>query len=174
MAMHSQITPLDITMPNPSLKRTQGFTLIELMIVVAVVAILAAVALPSYREYVNKSKRTDASRALLEADQFMRRFYSAKDTFEGATLPTALTQSPREGAAAYTITFVETTKNEDDEDVTNEVTETTESATYTLIAKPTGSMSGDKCGTLVLDQKGARSLSGNDDSVSLSDCFKGN
>jgi type IV pilus assembly protein PilE len=48
-----------------NLRRSQGFTLIELMIVVVVVAILAAVAYPSYQDYIRKAKRADAKEALL-------------------------------------------------------------------------------------------------------------
>ena len=58
-----------------SIKSNQGFTLIELMIVVVIVAVLMGIALPSYTEYVNKGRRSDAMSALLDVankqEQFM-------------------------------------------------------------------------------------------------------
>ncbi|MGC1443605.1 MAG: prepilin-type N-terminal cleavage/methylation domain-containing protein, partial [Burkholderiaceae bacterium] len=54
---------------------SKGFTLIELMITLVVIAILAAIALPSYGRYVQKASRAEAKSALLEASQFMQRFY---------------------------------------------------------------------------------------------------
>ena len=96
-------------MRNVLPRRLAGFTLIEVMIVVAIVAILSAIAFPSYQESVRKSKRADARTQLLEVAQFMQRFYSQNDRYDQANdasgtavvLPAALTMVPR-GAAAGT------------------------------------------------------------------------
>ena len=53
------------------IKLQKGFTLIELMITVAIIGILASVAYPSYREYVNKSRRVQAKTTLVAAQQWM-------------------------------------------------------------------------------------------------------
>lgn len=55
--------------------RHKGFSLIELMIVVAVIGILTAIALPGYNEYVARARRAEAATTVLETSQFMRRFY---------------------------------------------------------------------------------------------------
>lgn len=71
-------------------KRIGGFTLIEVMIVVAIVGILAAVAYPSYTKYVQKSRRTDATTTLLGAAQHLERCYSQSFKYTGCTgVPTA-------------------------------------------------------------------------------------
>ena len=54
-----------------------GFTLLELMVVLVIVSILAAVAYPSYLQSVKRGYRSEARIALLEAQQFMARFYAA-------------------------------------------------------------------------------------------------
>ena len=58
------------------IKLQKGFTLIELMITVAIIGILASVAYPSYREYVNKSRRVQAKTTFVAAQQWMERFYT--------------------------------------------------------------------------------------------------
>ena len=89
------------------LRGEHGFTLIELMITLAVVAILAAIAYPSYQDSVRKSRRADAKSVVLNAAQWMERFYTANNRYDqdrGGTavaLPAGLTQAPVEGGTKY-------------------------------------------------------------------------
>lgn len=83
----------------------KGFTLIELMISVGVVAILAAIAYPAYNDYVIKSRRADAKRGLVTAAQFLERRYSTQNTYTTSTtnsaafsLPSDMTCAPECGA----------------------------------------------------------------------------
>lgn len=144
-----------------------GFTLIELMIVIAVVAILAAIGYPSYQEQVAKSRRADVQRALMEAEQYMRRYFNARDTFEGASLPAALAASPRagSGAASYNIVLIEN----------NAVVATTtalSASTFTLRAVRTGVMLTDKCGDLTVTNTGVKTMTNFTAGLTVADCFK--
>ena len=116
------------------LGRAAGFTLIELMIVVAIVAIIAAIAYPSFAEQVRKSRRAQAKADLLEVAQLAERYRTVHNTYEGYELP--FDQSPRDGTARYSIGFVA------DPD----------STTLQLQAVPLDSQAQDACGTLGLDQ----------------------
>ncbi|VTU33716.1 Serogroup A1 [Variovorax sp. PBS-H4] len=154
-----------ITSIDQAPRRHRGFTLIEVMIVVAIVAILAAIAYPSYLESVRKSKRAEARAQLMEVAQYMQRFYSQNDSFlkvlndstnPDMTLPDALTSVPRGGAAAtYTIQFVTHT-----------------ASAFNLEAVPTGSMMGDRCGKLRLDSTGLRSVADQQAGLTPSDCWR--
>lgn len=119
-------------------RSARGFTLIELMITVAVVAILAAIAFPSYQEQVRKSRRAQAKADLVELGQLLERFHTVQNTYSGFTL--TFSQSPREGASQYAISF------------SGDPT----SAAFKLQAVPLGSQVKDKCGTLMLDQAGRK------------------
>lgn len=71
-------------MIESSSREHRGFTLIELMIVVAIVGILSAVAYPSYQEYVKSSRRAEAQSALMGLAAAMERHFTANNTYKGA------------------------------------------------------------------------------------------
>jgi type IV pilus assembly protein PilE len=124
------------------LNRRRGFTLIELMIVVAVVAILAAIALPSYTEHVRKSRRAQAKADMLEIAQMLERRFTTNRSYAGFDV-TPFNQSPRDGDARYEIDVDPLT-----------------ATTFTIVATPVGGQESDRCGELSLSHQGAKTASG--------------
>lgn len=122
------------------MKNTQGFTLIELMIVVAIIGILASVAYPSYEESVKKSRRSDAKGALLGLVNAMERHFTENNSYCGA----AATDSGGCTAATGAPTIYSTTSPVDGGTASYNLTiSAATETTYTLTATPTGSQAGD-------------------------------
>jgi len=140
---------------HSSTRRQQGFTLIELMIVVAVVAILSAIAYPSYAEYVRRGHRADARAGLLQAAQWLERAATATGVYPTA-LPTALTWSG-DATKRYTIGLKAGNTN----------------AAFTLIAtrKSPGPQASDKCGDFTLSNTGVRGADNATESNVLANCW---
>ena len=135
-------------------KQQLGFTLIELMIVVAIVAILAAIAYPSYQNQVQKTRRADAQAGLTELAQFMERYYTSNGRYvdgggSGPALP--FTETPKDpGTKFYDLSL------------------SAVSATgFTLQAAPKNGQSSDPCGTLTLTNTGQKGVS----SGTVADCW---
>src|SRR6266850_1525350 len=84
------------------MRRATGFTLIEVMITVAIIAILAAVAIPSYTDYITRSKIQEATSALLAQRTKMEQFYQDQRTNFGACLPNTVAPLPA-GLKYFTI-----------------------------------------------------------------------
>lgn len=122
--------------------KNQGFTLIELMIVVAIVGILAAIAFPAYQDHVRKAHRAEAQGVLLEAAQFMERWFTTNNRYDTAVLPAALSTSPKAGGGTIRYNIRITAVNQ---------------TTFTLTASPTQA---DPCGDLTLTHTGQRGRSG--------------
>ena len=84
------------------MRSATGFTLVEVMITVAIVAILAAVAIPSYTDYITRSKIQEATSALLAQRTKMEQFFQDQRTYFGACLPNTVAPLPA-GLKYFTI-----------------------------------------------------------------------
>lgn len=133
-------------------QRARGFTLIELMIVVAIVGILAAFAYPSFVEFLKKGYRAEARAVLMEAAHTLQRSYSVKNTYAGVSLPASLTRSPENGTQRYTISITSQTVTE-----------------FQVQAVPNFA---DDCGTLTLTGEGKRGAAGVTTGEIVDRCWK--
>lgn len=131
--------------------RSAGFTLIELMIVIAIIGILASIAYPSYTTYVERGRRSDGQSALLDLSHRMDQYFSENKSYEGATLA-QLGVKAISPEGYYTLSIGNLSNN-----------------TFTANATPIDAQSSDNCGTLTMNQLGQRGFTGA--GGSLADCW---
>jgi type IV pilus assembly protein PilE len=149
------------------IRRARGFTLTELMIAVVVLSILAAVAIPNYTAYVNRSKRAAAKAVLLDVANQLERNFTTNGCYNKTTVAVCQSQAagsnfalpttvaPAEGRASYVITVA---------------FGGAAGQQYTLTATPCGTagtcpagsdnFTDAECGALTLTQAGARGITG--------------
>ena len=117
-----------------------GFTLLELMIVLAIVAILAAIAYPSYQDSVRKARRGDAQADLVALANFLERRFTETNSYAGATIAAS-------GITNDYYTFTDPIPN-------------LGITTYTLQAVPQGDQTADSCATMRLLHTGEKQTTG--------------
>lgn len=138
--------------------KRKGFTLIELMMVIAIIAFLSLLAYPSYVEQVRRSRRAQAQSDLLSVAQTLERFHTERNTYDGfatgAVLPADVGRSPAAGPDIF---------------YNLSLTAAATATAFTLQAVPIGDQAADRCGTLTIDQAGVRTPN----SGATEDCWAG-
>ena len=136
---------------GPNTLRWPGFTLLEMLVVLAVLAILLGLALPGYQQYTQRAHRADAVRSLLAVAQCQERLRAA----EGAYRPGHCLQAADTPGYAF--------RTEPDGEPT--------AWSFTAIATPIAGEDADACGALTLDHTGRRGIS--QEGASVFDCWGG-
>lgn len=135
-----------------STRRVAGFTLLELMIVVAIVAILSAIAIPSYQKYILRAHRTDATRALQDMASREENYYFNNNTYPSTNASIGAPLVTTNGYYSLTIPSSSATN-------------------YTVMATPlTTQLKDTACGKFSLNHAGVQSISGTSDAVT---CWQG-
>jgi len=138
---------------NQAVHRQAGFTLIELMIVLIIAAILAAVAFPQYRDYVVRSNRSVAKSMLLQVADRQEQFFTDRKTYA-----VDMTDLGYPAAASFAVGRASAAEAAVNGDSLYQITLTGATATtFTLTATPVNGQAEDtQCATIVLNQAGQR------------------
>lgn len=142
-----------------NLVKVRGFTLIELMIVVAIVALLASVALPSYQEYVRRGNRAEARAAIMSLAQLEERNFTDRGGYAAVT---SSTSAPWAASSFYSGSSYDSRKY----DLTVAVPD--DKMTFTITATPSNGFSDPTCGELTLTNGGTKGSSEGD----AANCWK--
>jgi type IV pilus assembly protein PilE len=143
---------------NQATSRTRGFTLVELAVTMIVVAILAAIAIPGYTNYMRKARRTDAKVALLGLAALEERYFSTSNAYSATPTDlgfTGTTWPQTVGGGYFTVTVSGVA-----------AATTTATATYLITANAVGSQANDtNCATYTINQAGTRTATTNADGL---------
>ena len=120
-------------------RQTAGFTLIEMMIVIAILAIIAAIAYPAYTDQVRKARRADAVSSIMSTAQYLERCFTRYNAYNHGDCTTPSTDSIDD---YYTITV------------------TRDATSFTISAAPDGDQANDPCKTLRITHLGQKTYTG--------------
>jgi type IV pilus assembly protein PilE len=157
-AKHRSMKRHDSAKHDHARRHTRAFTLLEIVIALAIIAVLAAFGLPSFQAQVARGHRTDAAAALYRAAQYVE---SAPRSGGTTALPAGFDQAPPSGTPVYRLKMLAA----DDAN-----------GGYTLEATPvdSGPMRNDPCGTFALDATGVRAnraAAGNPLGIDTAQCW---
>ena len=120
--------------------KLSGFTLIELMITVAILAIIAAVMIPAYTSYVDRGKRAEARAALLDIAARQERYYSNNRQYTATLSDLNMSGTSENGYYTLSVTIPSGSNNQD----------------FDATATPSSGWTDDECGDLSIDETGAK------------------
>jgi type IV pilus assembly protein PilE len=151
-----------------NVRRSRGFTLIELVIVVLIIAILAAIAVPTYTSYITKTRRNAATGCLSQYANYMERYYTTNLRYDQDAGGTALNlstvkldcASAAQTGEYYIYAFAPGQPTQ---------------STYTILAWPQGTQQSRDltCGAVGIDEKGQRYYNvSHTDAAGVESCWK--
>lgn len=140
-----------------------GFTIIEVLVVVAILGILAAIAIPQYTKYVTNARRADGKSALVSAAQAMERYYTNNYTYVGATIGTNSTSTiySKSDSGYYNLSFT-----------TNGTNPSADKFEIQAVADPNGKQANDAlCKTLTINHLGVKEAWSAQNTETTSQCW---
>jgi type IV pilus assembly protein PilE len=156
---------------RPTTRPPAGFTIVELMIVVAIIGLLAGIGVPSYRDYVNKSKRAEAKAALTAAAARLERFYSVNNCYPSAACGSPLAT---DSVSALAAAGIQAFSGDNASKAYYNISLTFAAQTFTVTASPKSPHVDTLCGNLTLSNTGRKWTQSNgtsDDTTLVPNCW---